>query len=164
MSLQGEEVMIKKITLTVEHSNITVFDSSLVGDFNEWNSQHWEQGFNWRSGSVTFRPLIGFGVTEIEVVLASEIKLASNTQRAILVPFNVSGEVQISSINYWQTLFIPAGKYGLIFENELLDEQNEKMWCRLTFIPTSEPVEPQILKADPLLSPQYPLLMEAVTA
>jgi Competence protein J (ComJ) len=157
--------MSKKFTLTVENSNISVFDGSFAGDFNQWDKRHWEQGFSWREGRVTFRPLIGFGVTEVEVQQASEIKLAPKTQRAVLVPFTVVGKnIQVSSINYWEDLAVPTGKYRLIFENELLDEQAEKMWCRLTFIPTQEVVVPQILRADPLLSPEYPLLMEAKAA
>ena len=40
------------------------------------------------------------------------------------------------------------------------EEGEEAEWCRLTFAPRRD-VQPEILRADELLSPEYPLLMEA---
>jgi hypothetical protein len=99
----------------------------------------------------------------VEVSKQSKFQLNPQSQRAILVPFKVTANtIIVSDLVNDHKVEIPSGDYALLFE--AYQAKEDEMWCRLTFIPTSEPVEPQILKADPLLSPQYPLLMEAVTA
>jgi hypothetical protein len=154
----------EKFKLLVSYSTLALFEPELELPFNDWGKAQWKQGFAWREESVSFATLNGFGWIDIELVTADQVTLKPESQRAILVPFKVpeSGLVEISGTNQGKVISLARGNYALVYETASRNE--DEMWCRLTFIPTSEPVEPQILKADPLLSPQYPLLMEAVTA
>jgi hypothetical protein len=155
---------LKKFQVGVTYSTIVVFDPNLEMPFNDWTRQHGRQGFSWRDGSVSFSTLTDYGIVKIEVATEAEAHIHKQTTRAILVPFRIpeGGKIEVGNLDYQEIIKLNPGNYSLLFEIHRTKE--DEMWCRLTFIPTSEPVEPQILKADPLLSPQYPLLMEAVTA
>jgi|ERR671922_2358209 hypothetical protein len=43
--------------LYVTYGHIVVFDPDVERPFNEWRQQHFDQGFSWRPGSVSFRAL-----------------------------------------------------------------------------------------------------------
>jgi hypothetical protein len=60
------------------------------------------------------------------------------------------------------TTRVPPGDYALLYEIGYLSEEEgeEAEWCHLTFAPHRD-VQPEMLRADELLSPEYPLLMEA---
>jgi hypothetical protein len=162
--------------LTLDYSQICIYDPILEFPGNDWDDRHVEQGFTWRPFSVSFRTFGSDDDCEVEIWDASEISIQPNAVRAIVVPFSasMSGSVAITSALHTPKLelkLIPD-EYALVFEYGLREEywQNPEYqepyalfvptWCRLTFIPDRS-VEPQILRADSDLSPSYPLLMEA---
>ena len=87
-----------------------------------------------------------------------------DTVRAIVVPFAVSlsASVGLSDTVSEETTRVPPGEYALLCETSYPREEEgeEAEWCRLTFAPGGE-VRPEVLRADDLLSPEYPLLMDA---
>jgi len=106
--------------------------------------------------------------------------MKEDTVRAIQVPFTVISTqgVAIEGISTEpNTNLIPilSGNYALIFETGFKEkyrgdpEYQDRLvillptWCRFTFIfkGVQESIEAKILRADPNLSPTFPLLMEA---
>lgn len=174
--------MLASIDLSISYSTLGVWDPSIHdGLFLDFSKQHFNQGFAWRCGQTDFHTVSECISAYIEVHLANEIILESDTVRAIQVPFTVrkSGIVVNSpSDEEGKRILVPEGNYKLVFEmkprndeeylNSLQYQEDSEasyvaVWVRLTFIP-SEQVEPMILRADEELSPTYPLLMEAETA
>lgn len=144
----------------ITYSQIAIFDPSLQNPFNNWQPQHFAQGFAWRPGSVSFRTLDEDGLLRVEVQIVNEINLRSNTKRAILVPFSVgsSALVEVASISEGKQINVPKGSYALVFETG--HGINGTTWCSFSFIPRDS-VQVEILQADSDLSPSFPLLMEA---
>jgi hypothetical protein len=162
--------------------------------FHGYSEQAFNQGFSWMPGSVTF---FTFGrtcraVVEVCVLQSDEVfHLQPETMRAIRVPFNLVGEgiryTDCMSVFDEALVPIPPGHYSLVFENRLNDNPEylsspayladidagfSSEIVRLSFVQTSEVVEPAILKMeswsqppyqiegyDPL-NPAYPLLMK----
>jgi hypothetical protein len=153
-----------EFNLSIAYSTIAVFEPTLDHPFNDWTNKHIYQGFSWRKESVSFRTLRDYGIAKVQTVIANELKIAPDITRAILVPFEVasSGRVEITSIDRGEVIEIPSGSYALVYQARVLNAKEEL--CLMTFIPAIEPVEPHILRTDPLLSPEYPLLMEAQAA
>jgi hypothetical protein len=50
---------IASFSLMVLYSQIAVFDRDLPNAFNTWTQRHVDQGFAWRSGSVSFGTIEG---------------------------------------------------------------------------------------------------------
>jgi hypothetical protein len=163
------------------HSTLTVYNSDMDWPCNRWTERHINQGFSWREGCVAFATLGSMGI-DVEVWLADEIEVLPQTERCILIPFvvNQGGEIGVDGSCGSHRLPIPSGPYDLLFENGMhydrdQTEQDEEfglrdMWCRLTFIPSQQP-RAEILKEvevkggeGHILSPSYPLLMEAEPA
>ena len=98
---------------------------------------------------------------KVEVLLADDLDVAPDAARAIAVPFGVSaaGRVGLRDIADVATTHIPPGQYTLLSEMGYLNrkEGEEAEWCRLTFV-AKRGVQPEILRADELLSPKYLLL------
>ena len=57
------------------------------------------------------------------------------------------------------TAHVPPGEYALLSEMGYLNRKKgeEAEWCRLTFV-DRRGVQPELLRADEVLSPRYPLL------
>lgn len=161
---------VASLKLGVIFCQVVVYNPGIKEIFNDWNEQDSNQGFSWRRGSVAFGMIGQAPELSVEVWLASEISLKTNTVRAILVPFEVeeSGTVRISDVtDLGELVSIPQGKYALVFEIGFINEEEYSkyadyheddaewgllpMWCRLTFIP-KELVEPEILRGDAELS------------
>ncbi len=175
---------------------ISIWDDSKPGQsaFHGFFEQAFNQGFSWMPGSVTFYNLgkTCRAILEVCLLEADEVfHLQPQTIRAIRVPFEVAG----AGIRYTDCMSIfdeafvpiPPGSYSLVFENQLnYDPEylNSPAYLsdvevgftseimRLSFVPTSEVVEPAILRAESWgelpyriegynpLNPTYPLLMK----
>ena len=146
--------------LFVMSAYIAAFDPNLEKPFNDWSSQHIRQGFSWRSGSVSFSTLDDVGDIRVSVRRAPSVLVGDDSERAIVVPFTVgpSNIVEIAGLDRGERVHVAEGSYALLFETGF--DTSRMMWCRMMFVPSTS-VEPQILRADSRLSPEYPLLMEA---
>src|SRR5262245_14725704 len=86
------------LRLGFDYGQIWIFQAGLKDTINKATRQHFDQGFAWRSGSVTFRTLSQAGLAEITVNV-SEHGQISNTDavRVIDVPFEVpdDGRVEV---------------------------------------------------------------------
>lgn len=148
-------------TLAFSHSQIAVFQCGIDKPFNDWAPSHNDQGFAWRNGSVSFGTLEDGGEIEIDVSRKASWIIDNNSIRIIRVPFSVrENGVEIASIVMGQEVPIPAGLYSLFFETGML---NKLIWCKLTFVPDSDP-QPEILKADADLKPPRTFNMTAQPA
>ena len=147
------------------YHQLIVWDATAAPVPNDWREQHVAQGFSWRPGTVSFSTLEDLGTLKVEVRVGDELSLWPDAMRAIVVPFAVSppGRVDLSDTATDVTTHVAPGEYALLCEMGYLsrEEGEEAEWCRLTFVPGGN-VRPEILRADEALSPQYPLLMEAV--
>ncbi len=133
---------------------------------------------------------MGFIIEVWVAELSEQISILPETLRAILLPFSV-GKQGIKIGNFIEgvevSVLIPEGNYALLFELKLRNDveylnspEYQKNtaggftdeWCRLTFYPKENAVQPEILRLDtestlpyPVegyipLNPTYPLLME----
>ena len=146
------------------YHQLIVFDESAAPVPNDWREQHVAQGFSWRPGTVSFATLGDFGDLRVEVRVADDLDVLPEAVRAIVVPFAVlpPGRVGLSDTVDNANTRVPPGDYALLCEMGYLSEEEgeEAEWCQLTFAPRRD-VQPEILRAGELLSPQYPLIMEA---
>lgn len=149
-----------QLQLDVSYGQVAVFDPDLENPFNDWSERHNLQGFSWRPGSVSFATLENAGPIRILVTRSVEYSQGRNITRAIRVPFLVtsSGKVEIASIASSLVVEIPEGEYSLFFEHTILANEGI-MAANLRFVPHA--THPKVLIMDDLLSPEYPLLMEA---
>ena len=148
--------------LFITYHQLVVYDEGTVPvPDNDWTMRHIEQGFSWRPGCVTFETLEDVSDLKVEVLCADDLEVSSEAARATVVPFSVSaaGRVGLWDIADVATAHVPLGEYALLSEMGYLNckEGEEAEWCRLTFV-ARRGVQPEILRADELLSPQYPLL------
>ena len=148
---------------SITYHQLVVYDEGTVAvPKNDWTERHIEQGFSWRPGCVTFETLEDLGALRVEVLLAEDLEVSSEATRAIVVPFGVSaaGCVGLWDIADVTSAHVPSGGYALLAEMGYLNrkEGEEAEWCRLTFV-AGRNVQPEILRADEQLSPQYPLLV-----
>jgi hypothetical protein len=146
--------------LNIIYSQLAVFNSNLDDPFNDWSKAHVSQGFSWREGSVSFKTIESDGVVHVDFEVKEQFVLDPNSIRAISVPFQcIGGEIEIAAIAESQPLPLADGSYQLIFE---CGSQPEN-WCRITMISDGD-LEPRILVADQVISPNYPLVMGAPIA
>ena len=147
---------------TVTFSQIAVFNSNLDEPFNDWNEDHFNQGFAWRQESVSFKTLSNDEVMEVEFVQPASFALRTDSVRAITVPFlcNQYGEIEVATITNSHPIKLEPGKYQLVFETVQL---NVATWCHISAVLDGS-MDPDILIIDADLSPQYPLLMHAQAA
>lgn len=147
----------------ISYAQLAVFQGGLGTPYNDWSDRHVLQGFAWRSESVSFRTL-GDGELDVSVVASKTHVPRKDAVRAIEVPFEVpsSGIVEFGSIMETKQIELPSGNYALMFET---GESNDgEQWATLTFRPVAAPLPARVVKADDELSPQEPLMMEAVPA
>ena len=55
------------LKLSISYRQVAVFSSSLNNSFNEWTDEHFEQGFSFRPGAVSFDTLED-GEFEIKII------------------------------------------------------------------------------------------------
>jgi Competence protein J (ComJ) len=146
--------------IPIFYAVLAVIDEGLNESYNAWRQQHIDQGFSWRPGSVSFRTLRDVGNQSVTVRRADQTNPRPDAQRSILVPFTVSPPGRLANSDLMEDQFInmPGGSYSLLFETGY--DVDSEIWCDLTFVPGA-PATAQILRADAVLSPSYPLLMEA---
>ncbi|MGZ3638978.1 MAG: competence protein ComJ [Ktedonobacterales bacterium] len=182
------------ITIGINYSQLTICQSDLRSPFNNWTQIHSNQGFTWRSGSVSFRT---FDTDNPEASVLVELRDSFIPQplavRIIEVPFDVGGtDAELTTpIGESWILDIPPGHYAVYFaiEPELegaqgvgggwsctstsmgydADEggtsESDAVWhYHLTFVPSAERVQAAIIRADKQLSPPSTLLMDAEPA
>jgi Competence protein J (ComJ) len=143
--------MINTFPLLVSYAQIAVFDANLDKPFNDWNDNHYIQGFSWRKESVSFAVPDG-GDCLVEVITAGEVsQFAGETTREIMVPFETQGGLTaFASISDEKTLLIEKGTYQLKFEllpAMEVDSQKFDYGIRLIFTTDNSPVF-KIFKAD----------------
>ena len=146
--------------LFVSYSQLAVFDSSLQKPFNNWTPARVSQGFDWRPGSVSFKTLSEADKYDIELLTGvTELPVLPSAVRVIEVPFQVpsSGLIGVASISEGHRVELEPGSCGLRFE-ALPGRQ-----IRLVFISSNER-QFRILRADPGLTPAFPLLVTAESA
>jgi hypothetical protein len=174
-------MLIASFELGLLYALIYVHNYGLEYPFNDLRDQHIAQGFSWRPGSVSFKPLNLSFCLAVEVWLEDKVYLRPDTVRAILVPFSITSSegVVITDVTAAdpgdEVVLIPEGEYALVFETGFREEYRNNpeyrgedidmlpTWCRFTFVP-GEGVQAAILRVDAELSPVYPLLMEAQPA
>ncbi|MEE4273254.1 MAG: competence protein ComJ [Thermoanaerobaculales bacterium] len=146
--------------LDVSYGQIAIFDPALKNPFNDWSERHNQQGFSWRPGSVSFATIENAGEMRVSVLSSEEFHQDGQAIRVIRVPFSVpaAGQIEVASIADSVLVEVAPGEYSLYFEHMVLAAE-EAMIANLVFLRRLE--EPKILLADDLLSPGYPLLMEA---
>ena len=100
----------------------------------------------------------------VEVRVAEDLNVLPDAVRASVVPFAVwpPGRVGLSDTVDDVTTRVPPGDYALLCEIGYLSEEGGEVaeWCHHTFAPRRD-VQPEMLRADELLSPEHPLLVEA---
>ncbi len=141
---------------------IAVHLPELLHPLNDWRSIHGKQGFSWRPGSVSFATIDADGNSPLFVEIRESYSQPISAIRVVKVPFEVgsAGVIVRETVQKWNVP-IPEGYYALFFTIEPLGES----WkYHLSFIPTKEIPQAEIILADELLSPPDELLMEAEPA
>src|SRR5215469_6341674 len=104
--------------IDVSYHQITVFATSVEAPFSSWTQRHVDQGFVWRTDSVSFATKVD-GRHLIRVEKASDKPAYSaNAFRIIEVPFEVPeiAEIEIASISDAFTIKVDPGRYLLRYE------------------------------------------------
>lgn len=97
-----------ELELYVSYSQIAVCDPG--EPLNMWTKTHYDQGFSWRKGSVSFATLSEAVRTRVRVSVASEMTLPEGTVRAIAIPYAVgNGGVEVGSVDQALPIGIPMG-------------------------------------------------------
>ena len=170
-----------------------VFDAEISDKITTYHSaESFEQGFSARPGSFnfsTFGECMGIIIEVWVADLPDQISVIPETLRAILLPFSVGKHGIIVGdfiAGVEVPVLIPEGNYALLFELKLRDDVEylnspeyqenaaggwTEQWCRLTFYPKENAIQPEILRLDTEstlpysvegyipLNPTYPLLM-----
>ena len=143
-------------------AQIAVFSPpNLAHPFNAWTPRHYEQGFAWRPGSVSFLMIEEYGDVRVTVLSAPSADLSENAIRVIKVPFQVDpvGLFAVSNLVEVEQVGLPAGMYDLYYETGV--GHDNALWCRFILVKTASMTPAQIVKWSDGLSPVLPLLMEA---
>ena len=116
------------------------------------------QGFAWRPGSVSFKTLEEDGDLRVYVRVRDILDvIRKDTIIAIRVPFFAKSDlIEIASITDGFNIQVYSKKLFLYFEN---GEDENGMWCLLTFVKKYDP-QPEILLCDDNLRPGKILIME----
>jgi Competence protein J (ComJ). len=130
---------------------------------NDWNETHYNQGFAWRSTSVSFGTLSDEPECKVLVKAADTFDQNDNACRMIRLPFEVgSSGVEIASIADRKRIELQEGTYQLIF-SAIPGDGGTLDAYEFVFIKSDAP-QAEIMKADDQLSPPLELLMEAQPA
>ncbi|QST00326.1 hypothetical protein IMZ31_01620 [Pontibacillus sp. ALD_SL1] len=142
------------------YNQIALFQYGIINPFNDWSETHVNQGFSWRSGSVSFGTLSSDSDCKITVKLTNkmEIDIDEDIIRAIIVPFKVEKDgIEIGSVIETVAIDIPEGTYEVLFTAKYLDGTEHYTF---SFIESENP-NAKVLKADDELKLPDSLLMEA---
>lgn len=158
--------MLETFEYEVSYSQIAVFDGRLDLPFNDWTPRHYEQGFSWRPGSVSFRTLIESGSLQVTVRVTERHEPIEKAAMAISVPFHCSREAQLevaSPAGASRRIALPAGDHQLVYEAIPSPDEGGIDQVVLSFVEGGD-LTPQVLTPAPGSRPEYPLLMEAEPA
>ena len=135
------------------------------------------QDFAWHPNGVTFHCKLG--EVWLTVYESTKVEVNGDTEKAILVPFEIPSEgyINLAGDDTEGALEVSPGQYQLLFElrelttEELLSvdkyaefgysletdppEIEASELCMLTFVPTREKIEPQLLKFEPNIPWHY---------
>jgi hypothetical protein len=153
-----------------------------------WTAADSAQEFMWYPDFTCFATIGHVGDYHVEIWkgdTGDTVEVDSDTMRAILVPFTVSEVrfVWVTGDGLGFVLPIHPGCYQLIFQNRYLtdeeirelpdfdqddqeyydDDELKPELCKLTFIPATGEVEPQILRQDSEMTPPSVLVMHDYT-
>jgi competence protein J (ComJ) len=148
--------------LSVSYGQVAVFDGALEDPFHDWTEAHFQQGFSWRPGSVSFRALDEGGQYTLEIVVSETVAVSPEAIRIIETPFEVpaSGAIEIASIWDGVPLSLPPGMYSLRYECFPISKDSEDK-VRFVFTRTNTPSF-KILRADAAITPGEHLLTSAL--
>lgn len=151
----------RQFTLEISYSQIAVFNASLDRPFNNWTEEHFNQGFCWRKGSVSFRTAAKSGHGKIAIVRSEPLALREDAIIAISVPFEVTGQsIEVASVFKGEVVDMESGDYELIYQT---GRTGATPWIALQFIPHKVEVA-TILKGSEHLKPATQLIMTAEPA
>lgn len=151
----------RQFTLEISYSQIAIFNATQDRPFNNWTDVHFNQGFCWREGSVSFRTAAKSGQGKITIERLEKAVLRDDAILAISVPFNVAGTaIEVASVFKGEILDMPPGDYELIYQT---GRTGATPWVALQFIP-GKVTGGKILKGAEHLSPPAELLMTAEPA
>jgi hypothetical protein len=151
-----------QFTLEISYSQVAVFNPAMDRPFNNWTDDHFNQGFVWRPGSVSFRTLAsraGNAIITIEKVDAAPIR--EDAVLAISVPFSLpEPQIEIASVFKGEVVDFEPGEYELVFQN---GRGKSGPWCSFSFIP-KKTTDAKILKGAESLKLPDKLIMIAEPA
>jgi Competence protein J (ComJ) len=152
------EISFKSDTL---YSQIAVFLFGLENPFNDWSDTHFNQGFSWREGSVSFGTLSENEQCNITVRITDNLEVNSNVIRAITVPFYINFKgIEVGNVMETKAIDIEEGMYELLFTIQV---ENSVEHYIFNFIRNNNP-KANIIIADEKLKTSTTLLMEAEPA
>jgi hypothetical protein len=143
------------------YSQLAVFQFGLENPFNDWNDTHFNQGFSWREGSVSFGTLSEKEKCNITVRVTDNLEVNSNVIRAITVPFYINCKgIEVGNVMETKAIDIEEGMYELLFT---ILVENRMEHYTFNFIKNNNP-KANIIIADEELKPSTTLLMQAEPA
>ena len=153
------EIMFK---LGILYTTIAVIQPN--ENLNDWNDIHVNQGFSWRSTSVSFGTLSDEPECEVSVSICDKVTINENAIRVITVPFLVGLDgIEVISIADSQPIDIEEGMYELVFSSIPAVKNNGIDKYEFTFVKNNN-LTPKIIKIDEGLNPPEKLLMEVYPA
>lgn len=151
----------RQFTLEISYSQIAIFNAAMDRPFNNWTEAHFNQGFCWREGSVSFRTAAKTGQGKISIDRLAEMSLRDDVILAISVPFTVdTGNLEIASVFKGEVIDIEPGDYELVYQT---GRNGVAPWVVLQFIPRKVTAA-RILKGAEHLKPTAELIMTAEPA
>ena len=144
---------------------------------------YFDQGFTWHPNFVGFKIRNEIGGCWIKVYVSERLELQDDTEITIIVPYRVSAEncFYLSDEDSEISIDLDSGQYQLLYQNRYLSNSeieslgdtfdyfnpeedpdpdgSRPELCLLTFIPTTEEIEPQILHHEPEFNPPSELIM-----
>lgn len=143
-------------SLEISYSQIAVFDASLAHPFNTWTQEHFDQGFVWRPGSVSFRTSVRTGQATVTVEHVDAASVREDAVLAIAVPFHLAGRsLEVASIFNGEVMEFGSGDYELVFQT---GKAGTLPWVALQFI-TGSVESARLIKGREHLRATEPLLM-----
>ncbi|MCC5801826.1 competence protein ComJ [Rossellomorea vietnamensis] len=143
------------------YSQLAVFQFGLENPFNDWSETHFNQGFSWREGSVSFGTLSENEKCNITVRVTDNLEVNRNVIRAITVPFYIKCKgIEVGNVMETKAIDIEEGMYELLFTIQV---ENRMEHYIFNFIRNNNP-KANFIIADEELKPSTTLLMEAEPA
>jgi hypothetical protein len=151
----------RQFTLEISYSQIAIFNAALDRPFNNWTEDHFNQGFCWRQGSVSFRTAAKSGQGKVTIERLPEVVLRDDAIVAISVPFEVTGQaIEVASVFKGEVVDMEPGGYELVYQT---GRHGVTPWVVLQFIPRKIEAA-TILKGAEHLKPPPELIMSAEPA